>query len=153
MLDGKAEFYSGNYSFYAVEKERRYQERLKQYLKEQAKIQQLEKAAEQMHLWAFMGNDALHKRAFSMESASSGCVLRRSHQGQKMDARFASRQFRKVARGGLVQGRTDDRCTYTLFSTHWGGGERIALIGENGTGKTTPHEYAAGLGTYGQRHL
>ena len=64
---GKAEFYSGNYSFYAVEKERRYQERMKQYLKEQAKIQQLEKAAEQMHLWAFMGNDALHKRAFSME--------------------------------------------------------------------------------------
>ena len=31
ILDGKAEFYSGNYSFYAVEKERRYQERMKQY--------------------------------------------------------------------------------------------------------------------------
>ena len=67
IADGKAAFYSGNYSFYAIEKERRYQERMKQYLKEQAKIQQLEKAAEQMHLWAFMGNDALHKRAFSME--------------------------------------------------------------------------------------
>ena len=66
IQDGKAEFYSGNYSFYAIEKERRYQERMKQYLKEQAKIAQLEKAAEQMHLWAFMGNDALHKRAFSM---------------------------------------------------------------------------------------
>ena len=38
VLDGKAEFYSGNYSFYAIEKERRYQERLKQYEKEQAKI-------------------------------------------------------------------------------------------------------------------
>ncbi|MBR4870138.1 MAG: ABC-F family ATP-binding cassette domain-containing protein, partial [Oscillospiraceae bacterium] len=36
VLDGKAEFYSGNYSFYAIEKERRYQERMKQYLKEQA---------------------------------------------------------------------------------------------------------------------
>ena len=29
--EGKAEFYSGNYSFYAVEKERRYEEKLKQY--------------------------------------------------------------------------------------------------------------------------
>ena len=29
ILDGKAEFYSGNYSFYAIEKERRYQERMK----------------------------------------------------------------------------------------------------------------------------
>ena len=38
IQDGKAEFYSGNYSFYAVEKERRYQERMKQYEKEQAKI-------------------------------------------------------------------------------------------------------------------
>ena len=33
IQDGKAEFYSGNYSFYAIEKERRYQERMKQYLK------------------------------------------------------------------------------------------------------------------------
>ncbi len=67
LNEGKAEFYSGNYSFYVVEQERRYQERLKQYEKEQAKIAQLTQAAEQMHLWAFMGNDKLHKRAFSME--------------------------------------------------------------------------------------
>ena len=33
---GKAEFYSGNYSFYVVEKERRYEEKLRQYEKEQA---------------------------------------------------------------------------------------------------------------------
>ena len=38
ILDGHAEFYNGNYSFYAVEKERRYQERMKQYEKEQAKM-------------------------------------------------------------------------------------------------------------------
>ena len=67
LNEGKAEFYSGNYSFYVVERERRYQERLKQYEKEQAKIAQLTQAADQMHLWAFMGNDKLHKRAFSME--------------------------------------------------------------------------------------
>ena len=48
--DGRAEFYSGNYSFYAVEKERRFQERMKQYEKEQAKIEQLEKAAEQLRM-------------------------------------------------------------------------------------------------------
>ena len=47
VLDGKAELYSGNYIFYVEEKERRYQERLKQYEKEQAKIAQLEAAAEQ----------------------------------------------------------------------------------------------------------
>ena len=39
----------------------------KQYEKEQAKIEQLQEAADKLHLWAFMGNDKLHKRAFSME--------------------------------------------------------------------------------------
>ena len=63
ILDGHAEFYNGNYSFYAVEKERRYLEKMRQYEKEQAKIRQLEAAADKLHLWAFMGNDALHKRA------------------------------------------------------------------------------------------
>ena len=67
ICDGKAEFYSGNYTFYAIEKERRYQEKLRQYEKEQAKIRQLQEAADKLHLWAFMGNDKLHKRAFSME--------------------------------------------------------------------------------------
>ena len=67
VLDGKAEFYSGNYSFYAVEKERRFQERMKQYQKEQAKIEQLEKAAEQLRLWAFQGMDKTYRRAISME--------------------------------------------------------------------------------------
>ena len=64
--NGKAEFYSGNYSFYAVEKERRYQERLKQYQKEQAKIEQLEKAAEQLRVWAFMGMDKTYRRAVNI---------------------------------------------------------------------------------------
>ena len=65
--EGKAEFYSGDYTFYAIEKERRFQEKMKQYEKEQAKIKQLQEAADKLHLWAFMGADKLHKRAFSME--------------------------------------------------------------------------------------
>ena len=52
---GKAEFYSGNYSFYAVEKEKRYQEKLKQYEKEQAKISQLTEAADRLRLWGVRG--------------------------------------------------------------------------------------------------
>ena len=95
ILDGKAEFYSGNYSFYAIEKERRYQERMKQYLKEQAKIQQLEASAERMHLWAFMGNDALHKRAFSMEKRIERMrTTAKPTKAKKMDARFTSREFK-----------------------------------------------------------
>ena len=140
VADGKAEFYSGNYSFYAVEKERRYQERMKQYLKEQAKIQQLEKAAEQMHLWAFMGNDALHKRAFSMEKRIERMrTTAKPTKAKKMDARFASREFKgdEVLQLRGVTKAFDDRTLFSDVYLRVEGGERIALIGENGTGKST----------------
>ena len=140
IQDGKAEFYSGNYSFYAIEKERRYQERMKQYLKEQAKIQQLEKAAEQMHLWAFMGNDALHKRAFSMEKRIERMrTTQKPTKGRKLEARFQSREF-KGDEVLQIKGLTKSFGEKHLFSEVYlrcEGGERIALLGENGTGKTT----------------
>ena len=140
IQDGKAEFYSGNYSFYAIEKERRYQERMKQYLKEQAKIAQLEKAAEQMHLWAFMGNDALHKRAFSMEKRIERMrTTAKPTKAKKMDARFASREFKgdEVLQFRGVTKAFDERTLFSDVYLRVEGGERIALIGENGTGKTT----------------
>ena len=147
ILDGKAEFYSGNYSFYAIEKERRYQERMKQYLKEQAKIQQLEKAAEQMHLWAFMGNDALHKRAFSMEKRIQRMrTVSKPTKAKKMDARFASREFRgdEVLQLKGVSKSFGDRTLFSDVYLRVEGGERIAFLGENGTGKTTRLNMIAG---------
>ena len=140
IQDGKAEFYSGNYSFYAIEKERRYQERMKQYLKEQAKIQQLEKAAEQMHLWAFMGNDALHKRAFSMEKRIERMrTTEKPTKARKLEARFQSREF-KGDEVLQIKGLAKSFGEKHLFGDVYlrcEGGERIALLGENGTGKTT----------------
>ena len=89
--NGKAEFYSGNYSFYAVEKERRYQERMKQYEKEQAKIAQLEKSAEQLRMWAFQGMDKTYRRAISMERRIERMrTTAKPTKARKMDARFTA---------------------------------------------------------------
>ena len=140
IQDGKAEFYSGNYSFYAIEKERRYQERMKQYLKEQAKIQQLEKAAEQMHLWAFMGNDALHKRAFSMEKRIERMrTTAKPTKARRLEARFQSREFKgdEVMQIKGVSKAFGEKKLFEDVYLRCEGGERIALLGENGTGKTT----------------
>ena len=147
ILDGKAEFYSGNYSFYAVEKERRYQERMKQYMKEQAKIRQLEKAADQMHLWAFMGNDSLHKRAFSMEKRVERMrTTAKPTKAKKMNARFAGREFRgdEVLQIRGISKSFGDRELFSDIYLRVEPGERIALIGENGTGKTTLLNMIAG---------
>ena len=148
ILDGKAEFYSGNYSFYAIEKERRYQERMKQYLKEQAKIQQLEKAAEQMHLWAFMGNDALHKRAFSMEKRIERMrTTRKPTKARRLEARFQSREFKgdEVLQIKGISKSFGERRLFEDVYLRVEGGERIALLGENGTGKTTLLNMIVGL--------
>ena len=148
LLDGKAEFYSGNYSFYAIEKERRYQERMKQYLKEQAKIRQLEKAAEQMHLWAFMGNDALHKRAFSMEKRIERMrTTQKPTKARRLEARFQSREFKgdEVLQIRGVSKAFGQRRLFDDVYLRCEGGERIALLGENGTGKTTLLNMIMGL--------
>ena len=148
LLDGKAEFYSGNYSFYAIEKERRYQERMKQYLKEQAKIRQLEKAAEQLHLWAFMGNDALHKRAFSMEKRIQRMrTTQKPTKARRLEARFQSREFKgdEVLQIKGVSKAFGERRLFEDVYLRVEGGERIALLGENGTGKTTLLNMLVGL--------
>ncbi|MBM6680311.1 ABC-F family ATP-binding cassette domain-containing protein [Pseudoflavonifractor capillosus] len=137
---GKAEFYSGNYSFYVVEKERRYEEKLRQYEKEQAKIEQLEKAAEQMRVWAYSGMDKTFKRVKSMEKRIERMrTTDRPTKERKMEVRFGEREFRgdEVL---TIKGLTKSFGDRTLFSNlglEVVGGERIALLGDNGSGKTT----------------
>ncbi len=140
VLDGRAEFYPGNYTFYAIEKERRYQEKLRQYEKEQARIKQLQEAADKLHLWAFMGADKLHKRAFSMERR-----IERIRQTEKptraraMTQRFGEREFSgdEVMHIRDLEKSFGDRRLFHGMDLLVEGGERIALIGDNGTGKST----------------
>ena len=137
---GKAEFYSGNYSFYAVEKERRYQERMKQYEKEQAKIEQLEKSAEQLRLWAFQGMDKTYRRAISMEKRIERMrTTSKPTKARKMDARFNAAEFHgdEVLSLRNLAKSFGDKHLFDHISLKIEGGERIALIGDNGTGKST----------------
>jgi len=140
IADGKAEFYSGNYSFYAVEKERRYQEKMKQYLKEQAKIEQLEKAADQLRLWAFQGMDKTYRRAISMEKRIERMrTTSKPTKERKMDARFSTAEFHGDEVLGLrnIAKSFGEKHLFDGITLKVEGGERIALIGDNGTGKST----------------
>ena len=138
--EGKAEFYSGNYSFYVEERQRRFEEKLKKYEKDRAKIEQLTRAAEQMHLWAFMGNDKLHKRAFSMEKRIDKLSQSEKPQEQKkLTVKFKQREFNGdevLVMEDLSKG-FGDRTLFSDLALTVTGGERIALIGDNGTGKST----------------
>lgn len=140
LRDGKAEFYAGNYSFYAVEKERRYLEQLRQYEKEQAKIEQLQEAADKLHLWAFMGNDKLHKRAFSMEKRMERLKQTdKPKQDRKLTVKFGEKvfcgdDFYSVEKLSKSFG---DQTLFDNLELTIEAGDRIALLGDNGAGKST----------------
>ena len=140
LTHGTAEFFSGNYSFYVVERQRRFDEQLRQYEKDQAKLKQLTEAAAKLHLWAFMGNDKLHKRAFSMEKRMEKLAqTERPTAERKLKAQFKAGEFRAdevLVTDGLTKGYGDRVLFHDLALTVTGG-ERIALIGDNGAGKTT----------------
>ena len=140
VQQGKAELYSGNYSFYVEEKERRYQEKLKQYEKEQAKIEQLEKAAEQLRVWAYSGMDKTFKRAQSMEKRIERMrTTDKPTKEKKLTTRFGEREFHGDE-AMVIDSLTKSFGERTLFSDlnlEVAGGERIALLGDNGTGKST----------------
>ena len=140
VLDGKAEFYSGNYSFYAVEKERRYLERLRQYEKEQEKIAQLERSAEQLRMFAFKGMDKTYRRAKSMERRIERMrTTDKPTKERALTAQFVSRDFfgDEVFTLKGVGKSFGERTLFHDLNLTVTGGERIALLGDNGTGKST----------------
>ena len=140
VQDGKAELYAGNYSFYVEEKERRYLERLKQYEKEQAKIEQLEKAAAQLRIWAYSGMDKTFKRAQSMEKRIERMrTTDRSTRERKLNVRFGEREFHgdEAMVVTNLSKSFDQRTLFSGVELEVAGGERIALLGDNGTGKST----------------
>ncbi|MCD7749592.1 MAG: ATP-binding cassette domain-containing protein, partial [Oscillospiraceae bacterium] len=140
LADGQCQFYAGNYSFYLTEKQRRYQELRRQYEKNQKEIAHLEAAADKLHLWAFLGNDKLHKRAFSMEKRIAKLqTAPRPQKERTLSARFKEQDFQgdEVL---LAEGLEKSFGTRTLFSgldLLIRPGEHIAVMGDNGTGKST----------------
>ncbi len=140
LEEGKANFYAGNYSFYVVEKKRRFDEQLKRYEKEQAKLEQLQAAVDKLHLWAFMGNDKLHKRAFSMEKRMEKLrTTDKPTQRKAMTASFGEREFHgdEVFSTVALSKSFGERTLFRDVNLVVTGGERVALLGDNGTGKST----------------
>ncbi len=139
IADGKAEFYSGNYSFYAIEKEQRYLERMRRFEKEQAEIRRLTDTATKMHEH---GTELLHKRAFSIERRIERIRQQstaRPTKARTMTNRFGEKEFfgDEVMEIRNLEKSFGDRTLFRGVELQVEGGERIALVGDNGTGKST----------------
>ena len=139
LSNGKAEFYSGNYSFYVQEKQARFALQLRQYEKEQAKLSQLGFTLERMKGWG-INNRTLYRRAMSIQHRMDRIEqTKKPHKDKTMRAQFAQRDFfgdEVLSVKGLGKSY-DGRVLFEGVDLLVEGGERIALLGDNGTGKTT----------------
>ena len=140
LSDGVAEFYPGNYSFYVREREARYEEQLKRYKAEQAQIERLEFTAERMHGWG-MGNKKLQVRAFAIEKRIER--MRKTEKPKEIhrniNAGFSSVGFwgDNVLKLSDIEKAYDEKMLFSDINLTMENGDRIALVGDNGTGKTT----------------
>lgn len=139
ITGGKADFYSGNYTFYLQEKQERFNRQLKQYEQEQAKLKQLGYTVERMKGWG-INNRVLYRRAMSIQHRMERIEkTERPTKEKTLRARFGEKDFHGdevLSVKGLTK-RFGDRTLFSDIELKVTGGERIALLGDNGTGKTT----------------
>ena len=137
--DGRCEFYSGNYSFYIDEKQARFDLQMKHYEQEQAKLKQLGYTVERMKGWG-INNRALYRRAMSIQHRMDRIKKTEKPKTERtMKATFAEKDFSgdvvfQVKNMGKAFG---ERTLFHDVNLRVEGGERIALLGDNGTGKST----------------
>jgi len=139
ITDGRAEFYSGNYSFYMDEKQARFNLQLKQYEQEQAKLKQLGYTVERMKGWG-INNRTLYRRAMSIQHRMERIKKTERPKTEKtMKATFGEKDFSGdvVFKMKNVAKSFGERTLFSGVELNVEGGERIALLGDNGTGKST----------------
>ena len=139
IVDGHAEFYSGNYSFYIEEKQARFNLQLKQYEQEQAKLKQLGYTVERMKGWG-INNRTLYRRAMSIQHRMERIKKTEKPKTEKtMKATFGEKDFSGdvVFQMKGVEKSFGERTLCSGVELKVEGGERIAILGDNGTGKST----------------
>ena len=139
IVDGHAEFYSGNYSFYIEEKQARFNLQLKQYEQEQAKLKQLGYTVERMKGWG-INNRTLYRRAMSIQHRMERIKKTEKPKTEKtMKATFGEKDFSGdvVFQMKGVEKSFGERTLFSDVELKVEGGERIAILGDNGTGKST----------------
>ncbi|HET7578148.1 MAG TPA: ABC-F type ribosomal protection protein [Bacillales bacterium] len=144
LEDGELSFYQGDYTAFTKEKEERLLAEFQQYQEQQKKIKKMKEAIKRLREWANQANPpnaGLHRRASSMEKALERIekidrpILERRKIGLDLEA--GKRSGRDVAVFEEVAKSFGERKLFDRIDMLVRYQERVAIIGENGTGKST----------------
>ena len=142
LEDGEASIFHGNYDDYVRGKEEQIAQQFAQYQEQQKKIKKMKEAIKRLRQWANEAsppNPDLYRKAKSMEKALARIELvKKPKNSQKMRLQLEAKD-RSGKEVVSVKNATKIYKTTLLkdvnFSVYWQ--DRLAIVGENGTGKST----------------
>ncbi|MDL4839888.1 ribosomal protection-like ABC-F family protein [Aquibacillus rhizosphaerae] len=144
LEDGEVTAYHTNFSGFIKEKEAKLLREFQAYEEQQKKIKKMKEAIKRLRDWANRAtppNADLHRRARNMERALERMeklnrpILNRKKMNLEMDA--SDRSGNDVIVFKDVSKRFDDKLLFEDVNMHISYQDRTAIIGENGTGKST----------------
>ncbi|MDM5198543.1 ABC-F type ribosomal protection protein [Fictibacillus enclensis] len=142
LEDGQLTLYHGNYTAFSEEKEKRLLAEFAQYQEQQKRIKKMQEAIKRLREWAIRGdNGDLHRRARSMERAVERMdkIKRPILQRRKAEMAFqikdrSGKDALSLIEVGTIIGGREVLKQVDLFIRF---GEKVAIVGNNGTGKST----------------
>ncbi|WHX25375.1 ABC-F type ribosomal protection protein [Virgibacillus halodenitrificans] len=144
LEDGEINCYQTDFSGFVKEKEARLLNEFQAYREQQKKMKKMKEAIKRLRDWANRANppnEGLHKRARNMERALERMeklarpVLQRKKMNLEMEA--AGRSGKDVIILEEVSKKFGDRVLFQNVHIHVTYQDHVAIVGENGTGKST----------------
>ncbi|MBQ8144211.1 MAG: ABC-F family ATP-binding cassette domain-containing protein, partial [Butyricicoccus sp.] len=137
LRDHTIDFYAGSYSYYAEERQRRYEQRLAEHENQMAEKKRLEAVSRIMHEH---GTEHLAKRAASIDKRIARMkVTDRPRKEKMMKVSFGDPNYEteEVLKVNHITKSYDRRTILQDVSFNVRNRERVAILGDNGAGKTT----------------
>lgn len=135
------EIFNGNYSYYVVEKERRYLKELELFLAQEKQIKQMEDAIKRFRHWGSNGDNEsmfikaenMRKRIEKMEKIEKPKV----EKNISFDFDSQGRSGKRVLKIENISKQIKDKLLFKDISLDLYLGEKLGIIGANGSGKST----------------
>lgn len=138
----KANVYHGNYSYYVIEKERRFLLELKVYLNQERQIKRMEEQIKRYRIWGVMrDSDKMFKRAKELEKRLSKVERldkpKKDAPKMKIGNGNTSRSGKRVLEAQNLSKSFDDFIVLDNAEIEILYQDRLGIMGPNGSGKST----------------